>query len=108
MIRREAYAARTPPRKSPPRGGTILPCDVVLYYEKESAVNTLKLIGLIVALMLSAALACSAAMLASSLLTGTMAPSPSEVLTVAAETGVLLGLLVWLRATLRSAYARSR
>lgn len=70
--------------------------------------GTLKLIGLIAALMLSAALACSAAMLASSLLTGAMLPSPSEILTVTAEAGVLVGLLVWLRTVLRTAYARSR
>jgi len=71
-------------------------------------VNTLKLIGLIAALMLSAALACSAAMLATSIFAGMMPPTPSDILTVALESGGLLTVIFWLRSRLRAAYARSR
>lgn len=70
--------------------------------------SALKLIGLITALMISAALACSAAMLASSLLTGMMAPSAADIATVTAETGALVGLLTWLRPTLHAAHMRGR
>ncbi len=69
---------------------------------------TLKLASLIAALMLSAALACSAAMLATSLFTGVMAPSVSDIVTVSAETAALVGLLIWLRSTLQAAQARGR
>lgn len=70
--------------------------------------SALKLAGLIAALMISAALTCSAAMLATSLLTGMMSPSPMDILLVTLESGALLGLLVWLRSTLRIAKAPRR
>ncbi len=70
--------------------------------------STLKLIGLIATLMLSAALACSAAMLASSIFTGAMPPSAADIVTVSAETAALLGLMIWLRSTLTASQARGR
>ncbi len=70
--------------------------------------TALKLTGLIAALMLSAALACSAAMLASSLYAGTMPPTPSDIVLVTSETVALLGLMLWLSRTARAARAPQR
>ncbi len=70
--------------------------------------KALKLAGLITALMLSAALACSAAMLATSIFTGTMPASPSDILVVGSETAGLLGLMIWLRSALLPASSPQR
>ncbi len=70
--------------------------------------SSLKLIGLITALMISAALACSAAMLATSLFSGMMAPSAADIATVTIETGALVGLVIWLRSRLHAVHARGR
>lgn len=61
-----------------------------------------KLTGLIAAPMISAALACSAAMLAASLFAGTMAPTPYDIALVSSETAALLGLMLWLGSAVRS------
>ncbi len=70
--------------------------------------SALKLTGLITALMLSAALACSAAMLASSIFAGTMPPTTSDIVLVTSETVTLLGLMLWLGRTVRTARVPQR
>ncbi len=62
--------------------------------------SALKLTGLIAALMLSAALVCSAGMIATGLLSGMGSPALTDALTFGSEALLLLGLVLWLGARL--------
>ncbi len=68
--------------------------------------HSLKLIGLIAALMLSAAVVCAANMVLPAMLTAGELPAAGEAITFGAEALALLGLVLWLRSALRSAQAR--
>ncbi len=68
--------------------------------------HSVKLIGLIVALMLSAAVVCAANMVLPAVLTAGQIPAVGDAITFGAETLALLGVVVWLRSALRSAHAR--
>ncbi len=67
--------------------------------------RSLKPIGLIVALMLSAAVVCAANMVLPAALTAGQAPAAGDAITFGAEAVALTGLVVWLRSALRSARA---
>jgi hypothetical protein len=70
--------------------------------------RALRLFALIGALMLSAALVCSAGMVGSTLLSGMGSLTLSDAVSAGAETAVLLGLVIWLRSTLGPARAHQR
>ncbi len=70
--------------------------------------SALKLIGLIAALMISAALACSAAMVMSGAFTGMGSPSLTDALTFGAEALAFLGLSIWLSHKLRASRVRQQ
>ncbi len=68
--------------------------------------SALKLIGLIGALMISAALACSAAMVMAGAFTGMGSPSLADALTFGAEAVALLAVSTWLSYRLRASRVR--
>lgn len=76
--------------------------------EEDREMNALKLVSLIGALMLSAALVCSAGMVASTLFSRMGPLALSDAVTFGGEAALLLGLVIWLRSTLRTARVRPR
>lgn len=68
--------------------------------------RSVKLIGLIVALMLSAAVVCAANMVLPAALTAGGVPAAGDAITFGVEAVALVGLVLWLRSALGSAHAR--